>query len=720
MNLNFLSPMYLLGLLGIGVPILIHLLTRRQQKRILFSAIHLLFQSQKRAVRKSVPNRLLLLLIRCLGIALLSLALAHPIFSFGGPADLLSSVSSANVFILDDSYSMGGQSGDSTLYANAVAALLPPLRKISGGDHLYSLVLASAPARVLQEWTNDPSIAEKILKASQPSYRTTSIGQAVTLALGLLESTPQEEKRIFILTDRDKNGWKEDEFPENPGPLHIPVTLIDFSGLQTTPNRAAVQNLEVRQEFLTNSRIIRVKGRVVNLSARVPVHRLNLSLFVQDKKQTEGFVDVPPGEEVEKEFSFPLLENEPIQGTMDIPRDGLLVDNRRFFSYQPDQKIKVLVVDGDPKTVAHQSESFYLERALNPFSAALSNIESTVSTLEELPRRSLLDFSVVLLCNVRDLPLGYEIQLEKYVMRGGALFIALGDQVDPKYYNEKLGNLLPVSIDALHQVGKQDEPFRLRFEKSEHPVLKIFSGKTLEEMRDIRFHSFYSVTPRENRKYIIPLWFLNKSPALVESNFGKGKVLLYVSSIDRDWNNFPIQPTFLPWTQRWVKYSARGLESIVRQDLRVGEPFVWKDDFSGSRAFIESPGGRITPLSVDKGEAAFKDTSRPGVYRLYRSPLVKGAKPSPPNGEEPSTIRLPENAEPAGAFTVNLDTRESSPEKISEEEIRDQLADMPVTFKSGKTPLEAVSAGEGFPLTTPFLLMVACMLFWEGWMVRRE
>ena len=64
MSLNFLSPIFLLGLLGIAIPILIHLMTRRQQKHIRFSAVYLLFQSQKRSVKKSTPNRLLLLLIR--------------------------------------------------------------------------------------------------------------------------------------------------------------------------------------------------------------------------------------------------------------------------------------------------------------------------------------------------------------------------------------------------------------------------------------------------------------------------------------------------------------------------------------------------------------------------------------------------------------------------------------------------------------------------------
>ncbi|GJL79203.1 MAG: hypothetical protein NPINA01_21920 [Nitrospinaceae bacterium] len=718
MNLNFLSPIYLLGLLGIAIPVLIHLMTKRQQKHIRFSAIYLLFQSQKRSIKKSTPNRLLLLLIRCLGILLLSLALAHPIFSFGGPEDFLPEAPAATVFILDNSYSMGMRSDDRTLYAKAVEAMLQPIGKLPPGtQNVYSIVLASQSTRLLLGWSADASLAGKLLKTSQPSFQTTSIGKALEEAVKLLDKAEQKVKRIFIFTDRDKNGWKEKEFPEAVTSKTYPVTLVDFSLLKTGQNQAAVTQAEVNQEFLTNSRVIRVKTQVANLMRDRSIARLDAVLSVNGKNQSEGTLKLDAGAKVKKEFTFPVKGTDPIEGNIEIPDDSLPVDNKRFFSFQPDQKIKVLMVDGDPKTVAHQRESFYLENALNPFTVALSNIEPTVSTLEELPVRDLFDFSVVMLCNVRDLPFDYERELEKYVRRGGALFIALGDQTDPKYYNEKLGNLLPVSLASLNQIGAADEPFRLNLKKSNHPVLRVFKAKSLEEMKTIRFQSLYSVEPRENREFIVPLSFTNKYPAIVESEFGKGKVVLYVSSIDRDWNNFPIQPTFLPWIQRWVKYSARGLESIQHQDLLIGEPFEWKDADPGNRLFVESPEGRITQLAG----TSYEPTFRPGVYRLFRK--VDDGKEKPTDAEKPEPkilSKLPANAQPAGTFTVNIDTRESIAGKISDAEIRKLMGNLKVRFSSGVKSQEPGDASTGTPLATPFLLLVAGMLLWEGFMVRRE
>ena len=719
MNLNFLSPIFLLGLIGLSVPVLIHLLTKRQQKRVRFSAVYLLFQSQKRSIKRSAPNRLLLLLIRCLAVAMLSLALANPIFSFGGAGADFPSEPSATVIVLDDSYSMAAKVEESTLYAEAVAALQNRLDNFPA-DSKYALVLASSPPRVLENWSSDGETAVRILKAAQISFATTRIGPSVTLAMDLLDPMPEKEKRILILTDRDRNGWNAEEFPESGSRTAYPVRVVDFSSLQSEPNRAAVESVEVRQEFLTNSRVLRVKTGLLNVAAEGAPAKLKVSLHTGDKLWNESEVEVPPRDRAEQEFSFPLQGSEPVPGRIEISADGLAVDNIRHFSYQPDQKVKVLLVDGDPKTVAHQSESFYLERALNPFSTTLSNIEPTVSTPEELAVRNLLDFSVLIFSNVEDLPFDYILKLEKYVMAGGALFVALGDQVNPKYYNEKLGNLLPVTLKSLHQVGRENEPFRLKLENNEHPVHTIFKGKTLDEMKSIRFHSLFSVEMKPERSAEVAMRFRNDYPALIESDLGKGKVILFTSSLDRDWNDFPIQPTFLPWIQRWVKYSARGLESISRQDLAVGETFAPAFDAADGRYYVSTPGGRIAELFKTPTGLAFTETQRPGIYALHRTPREKTRAAEGDESAFKIVSGLPENAERVGAFTVNIDAAESAPGKISDEEIRTLLGEAPVEFFSGADFQAPSGTPEGVPLTTPFFLAVAGLFLLEGWILRKE
>ena len=186
MSLNFLSPLYLFGILGIVAPILIHLLTRQKKKYQRFSAVYLLMELKNRSTKRSNPNKIFLLFIRCMAIILLSMAMANPIFSFNASNDFATNNPSANVFIVDDSYSMGTQVNQETYYSSAVKTVIEITQSLSNTS-IYTLVSGSSSVRILQEWTNAPGKIKKILETSQPSVRTTDIGLAIKQALRLLE-----------------------------------------------------------------------------------------------------------------------------------------------------------------------------------------------------------------------------------------------------------------------------------------------------------------------------------------------------------------------------------------------------------------------------------------------------------------------------------------------------------------------------------------------------
>jgi hypothetical protein len=719
MNLNLTSPIYLLGILGISIPILVHMLTRQQKKRIKFSAVYLLFQAKNRTVKRARPNRLLLLFLRCLGIIFLCLALSNPLFSFGGKEEFKYSAPTANVIILDDSYSMGHKSKANNLFTKAIE-VLESIVENSSLNSSYSLVLAAQPSTIKLDWTSDQGRIKTLLKNLEPSNASANIGEALTKSYELLKSATHPKKRILIVTDKDKNGWIDMKFPDTQISDALVINIIDLSNKKTGVNEALVKNVEVTQEFLTNSKIIRIKAQIENLLNDRAINKLPVSLWINGRQENKSFIDLPPGETTDHEFSIPFSDNETISGYIKIADDSLNINNKRIFSFQPDQKVKVLVVDGDPRSIAHQSESFYIERALNPFSTSISDIEPTLSTLSELPRRQLNLFSVVLLSNVKELPFDYERKLENFVLRGGALFISMGDQIDPKFYNEKMAALLPVTLKTLKIASSSDKSFHFLDKTSNHPVLKIFSDKTLKEMKEISFTSLYNTEARGKSAYTVPLKFSNGLPAIIESEFGKGKVILFLSSLDRDWNNFPIQPTFLPWIQRWIKYSAKSLENITKNAFLVDEQFEFETE--GTIHYIKSPSGMIESLLKNKdGKIIYTDTRSPGVYSLFQEtselPELDLEKF---RGKSDKLKTLPISAERTGNFSVNIDILESYSEKISDQEIKEFFPEIPVDIFTDMDNWNSSADTQGFPLATPFLIFMALMLFTEGWLVRND
>ena len=704
MNLNFSSPIFLFGLLGISIPVLIHLLTRRQQKHIHFSAVYLLLQSQKRSIKKARPNKLLLLLLRCLGIALFSLAMANPFFSLGDSEAFRTKSPSSIVIIIDDSYSMRSQAKEKTYFKSAVQFILKLLLKMPEKSE-FSLVLASSPAHIEQHWESQKENFEKLIRSLQPSFKTTDIGHAFDKAAELLNNSKFKDKNLILLTDMDQNGWDMEILKTRKELPKVPLQIFDFSSLSTKQNQIGIKSVETQQEFLSRSQVLKIKTEIKNYSKETK--RSSVSLVLNKKIKKETLIDLPAGQTISKEFSIPLRKGDPIIGNIKVDEDALPTDNIRYFAYNPNQNIKVLIVDGDPGMVSHQSESFYIERALNPFSVSLSQINPIVSNLTELPTKNLSHYSVVILANVRELPPNYELELENFVLRGGALIIGMGDQINAKYYNENLGNLLPVTLEAVEEYKK----VYMLLQNNKHPVMQAFSSKSIEEMKKIPFYSIYATQARDGKKFKVANWFNNQSPAVIESNIGKGKVVAFLSSLDRDWNDFPIQPTFLPWLQRWTQYAARGLKNISKKNLLVGETFQQNIYQSNNSWVIKTPDGNLKIVQTNLEKATFKETYSPGVYSIFELPNSKSIK---------TITKLPMGSRLMGTFTINIDAKESSPQKIDKETLKTLLPNLEVIIKTPELNISKLPASNTTPLATPLFLIVVGILVMEGWMVRKE
>ena len=106
MSLAFLVPLFLLGLAGIVVPILVHLTRRQRRNVVTFPSLMFLERIPFQEQRRRRIQHWLLLALRSLALALLALAFARP---FLDRSDLSLGAASGPreiVVLLDQSYSM--------------------------------------------------------------------------------------------------------------------------------------------------------------------------------------------------------------------------------------------------------------------------------------------------------------------------------------------------------------------------------------------------------------------------------------------------------------------------------------------------------------------------------------------------------------------------------------------------------------------------------------
>ena len=87
--MSFLNPIALFGLLGIGMPILIHLLSKKKREEVFFGSVQFLEPSESPAARSITLSQWWLLLLRILLIGLVVLLIAQPIFEKDGNEPLV-------------------------------------------------------------------------------------------------------------------------------------------------------------------------------------------------------------------------------------------------------------------------------------------------------------------------------------------------------------------------------------------------------------------------------------------------------------------------------------------------------------------------------------------------------------------------------------------------------------------------------------------------------
>src|SRR3954470_21513063 len=105
--MSFLAPLFLAGLTALAIPVIIHLINRERREVVQFPSLMFLQRIPYRSVRRQKLRHVLLLLLRCVALAIVVSAFARPFLrrdSAPGTADV---GARELVVLLDRSYSMG-------------------------------------------------------------------------------------------------------------------------------------------------------------------------------------------------------------------------------------------------------------------------------------------------------------------------------------------------------------------------------------------------------------------------------------------------------------------------------------------------------------------------------------------------------------------------------------------------------------------------------------
>ena len=719
MNLQFVNPALLWGLLAAALPLAVHLLFRRRARPLAFPAIDFILRARRQTERRLRLKRILLFTARTLVLAAIAAAIARPKLEAPAAAAEAPRGPSAVAVVLDASASMGYRLGGRTLFERARADAAEALASLSPEEPATVLLCGPVPAPP-EPPGFDKAALRRVLDAAEPTAAWADLTACVGVAAQALSgSEPQAAmgKRIIVATDLTRAAWRLDQPPpmvRGPaGPVRPEVVVLDAARGASLPN-AGITAVDAQPDPSVGPRGYRFAVALENAGAE-PLRDLAVQLRVgaggDAKTALRAFADVPAGASAKKSVAHAFSQGGPTPVVLSLPEDALPLDDTRALLLDVPREVRALVVDGAPSPIKLRDEAWFVEAAL---ASPASPVRPRLIDGEALASEDLSGYDVVFLLNVRA-PGSKAAELRRLVERGGGLFIALGDQVDPDTYGAELGDLLPLPLHLVKTAvergaaGAETRAAHVGEVAWDHPAFSVFQGDAREGLLGARFFR-YVLTRPASRKGAgaegprVLASFDDGAPALVEARRGAGRVLLFTSSADRDWNDWPIRTSFLPSMQRFAALLAGALDERREPPTVVGTERRIPLGEGRRLAALVGPDGRerrgalLTADGLVDGEGEARIRPRlPGVWQ------VKVAD------------RTGERLDPKLSFAVWADPRESDTRRLAEGELTAWLGGAKVARVEGEGGKS--TGGPAVPLWSILLLLGLVAFVTEGVLV---
>jgi hypothetical protein len=585
----FLTPLFLIGLLAALIPVAIHLIRREKPPKVMFSTIRFLKKTSKKLVLFQHLQQIALLLLRAAVIVLLVLAFARPLFN-QSVARLLDADPQSAVILLDLSMSMRWQDN----FDQAKAEALAVVDRLSGGDEL-GLIAFSGAAEVVRELdTEDGQLRELIESFDEPGFGSTRYYPNLRLADQMLEDSRYENRAIYLISDFQEVGLQgaDESWKLAPGvALYlIDVGSADSENLVLTDVRSPEQLLEdsAQQQILAR---VRSTGTQYLGSGEVS---LSLNGQMVDRRP----VDLTDRSEQVVTFAVDFEAEGDYVGEIRIAGDDFADDNAYYFTVDVLPKINVLLVNGEASDNWFDDEGHW-------FGLAVSSTDSSPFSLQtidpaELSAAAMRQSDVVALLNVGELTSSQAAALGEYVVNGGSLLIAPGDRVDERAFNQQLGEISPARLEQVGLLGRDDYLVIADYDRR-HPILRPLGSDW-----SARFQGHWRLTPSEDAKVLMQ--FDNTEAALVENDVGEGKVLLFASSLDLEWNNLALQGLFLPFVHETLRHLVRSEEG--QSAYEIGDSINLAQFVSDADVAVQDANGRSVSLEANNLQRA----TSPGLF----------------------------------------------------------------------------------------------------------
>jgi len=595
--LSFINPLFLFAIAGAAIPVLIHLTRDIRVKKVQFSSLMFLRNTPKELIRRRRLRDLLLLLIRALIFALLAMAFARPFFPRKKMRMNLSEEDKSMVLLIDNSYSM--QVGD--LFEQARKEAHKIINGANNQDEI-ALVFFSDEAHQSTVLSSGKDIHRSALNNRlEITCRPTEYYKPLQLAEEILKEARNPSRQIILISDFQNIGFSSqfEHWNLDPDIHFIPVKVTAAQVINSYVNQFALKQSRVGRRNAVEYRI------EILANDRVDEEDRTIDLWVDEKHIAEKKLTM---EQMNQAFFQQLDLKEGIhQGFIRFSNDHLNVDNIHYFTNTVEDLPAMLCIDDARRNP--KSDAFFLRSVFQIGDGSLYRF--TAGGEDHISEERLKDNDLVFLANSGSLSNRQIDALLSYVFRGGSLILSFGERMNLDQFSEileRLGIGRITNRDMIRDPSLENGVIgQVNFK---HPIFSVFIHSGASELYRPGFRRFVKIAPDSNA--VILSRYDSGDPCLIESGYGKGKILVFTTTLNTKWTDLPVHEVYVPFLYQLAKYAvSRGKN---RTSYLVGETVPFMGD-PGDLWHVRSPENEVFEITVDETRIGrFHQTDKPGNY----------------------------------------------------------------------------------------------------------
>ena len=678
--MGFLNPWLLPFALGVGLPVLIHLLNRYRIRETRWAAMEFLRRAARIRSRQIRLEDILLLVLRCLAVLLVMLALARPTLLSSGAPWALGERRAGALIAVDASYSMAHKPAVESRFDVAAAQARRIAGTLSPGDPVTLVRWAHRPQVLLNNAGYDPERFAKALAGLKPAAERLNLEAALGALPALAKELKAVRREVYLVSDVQATDWRDLSGEAQTALRELGAAARVFVvGAGGSTENAAITTFELASGLMRQGTLARYLVSVHNFGLR-PRSNVRVVCRVNGTPVEEKVLErIEPGQTAAASLYVPLNDKGIARLSAELEPDELDTDNVRRAVADVRDRIAVLCVDGSPSPEPFGGAADFVAAALCSGQRNAGGLQA-VKTIPwiVLPSERLAQYDIVVLANLAEVTQELAQTLGEFVQRGGGLIIFLGENVRPDLWNArlKLGpeTLLPCRVGPVKgDAGASRQGASWDLQMPDHPLTRPLRALPLDVLGEVRFYSLLKADPERGARVVLSLTG-GGDPVLVEREFGRGRVLLFTSSADRKWNNLVLNPAYPLLLHGAVTYLTR---RPCERPFTAGEPLVGTG--------LEAPAG--TPMTFTDPAAAphtvaaesrngevvaeLKETGLAGFYEFRTgaeaAPVLLAVNPETQTESDVRVLEESEFEQAAHGLAAYLPAASNVPARILEE-----------------------------------------------------